>query len=195
MAIPPKGDPRRPLHLAIRSMWMLGGVMFLFATCTIGMFTLRAGRGGGGGPAWTPLVYILPTMGFYVIPGVCYFVFATYLARRQHWALVASIWLAGLQCVIAVLGIVITLLALITNSERRMIGPLTVLVLVVAALVRLIVRLTKSFEAIRITPPEERGFEPIMVPPVPASAMYQQPQQPGGQTHERPNPPAGGDVI
>ena len=73
--------------------------------------------------------------------------------------------------------------------------PLGVVLLMLAAFGQLIYHLAKSFAAIRHTPPQERGFEPIMVPPTPASAIYHQPQQQhGGEAHER-SDPRGSDIV
>ena len=36
MALPPRGDPRRPLHLAVRSMWVLGVMLVLLGLCGSG---------------------------------------------------------------------------------------------------------------------------------------------------------------
>ena len=97
MTIPPKGDPRRPLHLAIRSMRLLGGILILFATCaTVPMLVLK-GRGAAAAP---PVLIVLGLM-FYVVPGVCFIVLSIFLARRQFWAVVASICMASVACLFA----------------------------------------------------------------------------------------------
>jgi len=161
MALPPKGDPRRPLHLAVRSMRLLGGILLLFTSCmalSVGMTLIRLGPK----MLTSPLMFI--GMLLYFVPGVCFFVFAHYLKRRQAWAVVASICLAGVGCLFMLIGLFG--LAVISTSQSRggapMLIPAGIMLLILAALGQLIYHLARSFEAIKYMPPEERGFEPIM---------------------------------
>ena len=81
MAIPRKGDPRRPLYLAVSSMRLLG-VIFLFVGAM--------------------LLYLIPLSRFAQILcalccaiGALYLVFSFFLKRYQPWAVTASLILAG----------------------------------------------------------------------------------------------------
>ena len=161
MPIPPKGDPRRPLHLAIRSMRLLGGILILFATCVGATFVLRV-SGSSRRPPIAALISIL----LYLLPGASFILLALFLARRQLWAVVASICLASmalLGALLALLGLLISAFGPHADFQPVLLVPLGVTAIVVAALVQLIYHLARSFTAIRIAEPQERGFEPIMV--------------------------------
>jgi hypothetical protein len=160
MPIPPRGDPRRPLHLAIRSMRLLGGILVLFATCATVPFVIRAGTGRTA-PPWAMLI----VLAFYLVPGAGFIVLSIYLARRQAWAVVASICLASMALLVillALLGLAMFAFGPHADFELVLLVPLSVTLLIAAALGQLIYHLAKSFEAIRIAEPQERGFEPIM---------------------------------
>lgn len=168
MPLPPKGDPRRGLHLAIRWMRVLGGLLLLFATgaCIVG--------------ALTALLYLLPV-------GLCFIVLPIYLRRRQFWAVVASTCLASVASLVPLLALV--KLVLFFDSQpfhSAMLIPLGVLLLMLLGFAQLIYHLSRSFDAIKYLEPAVRGFEPIMVPPATAAEMYQQ-REP---RHEQPPPGA-----
>jgi hypothetical protein len=97
------------------------------------------------------------------VPGVCFIVFAVFLARRQFWAVVASLCLASASCLL-MLGAMAFFVAFVLTDDFQpvLLAPLSVIALIVAALGQLIYHLARSFEAIRIVEPQERGFEPIM---------------------------------
>jgi hypothetical protein len=101
---------------------------------------------------------------------------------------VASICLALTASLFALGGLAGMLYVLVSDRfhPARLI-PVAVLVVMLAALGRLIHHLVQSFEAIRHAPPQARGFEPIMVPPAAASAVYQQ-----DDARHDPPPPAHG---
>ena len=161
MPIPPKGDPRRPLHLAIRSMRLLGGMLVLFATCVTIAFVLRRGPMRGSS---VPAFYFIFVV-FYLLPGTCFIVFSIFLARRRMWAVVASLCLASVGCLVALgaTGVMIVLIVANRAADWGAMIPIGVMALIVAALGQLIYHLARSFAAVRYTAPEERGFEPIMM--------------------------------
>jgi drug/metabolite transporter (DMT)-like permease len=98
MALPPKDDPRRPLHLAIRSTRLLGVVLLVFGTCAFGPYMMaisRATRRGGPTgmpPAWTVLMVAL----IYFVPGAGFLILSIFLGRRQKWAVVSALVLSCL---------------------------------------------------------------------------------------------------
>ena len=166
MALPPRGDPRRPLHLAVRSMRILGILYLGLSTC-VGSAFLRFGRGMGISFA------LIGAILFYVTPGVCYVIFSIFLQRRQFWAVVASLVLAGVNVILILISLVFMTVA-IAQSRGTVVEfaiPLGAVMLILAALAQLIYHLSLSFEAIKYTPPGERGFEPLMAsayhPPTP----------------------------
>lgn len=85
MALPPKGDPRRPLYLAIRSTRMLAIFFLLFGI--FGAAALFIPRGMSS-RAQT-LITILTLMA-YIGPGAAYLVFSIYLKQLRFWAVVGA---------------------------------------------------------------------------------------------------------
>src|SRR5437588_11007671 len=139
MPLYPIGDPRRPLLLAIRSTRLVGLVFTILGMLVVGLMGVSVPRARSGGflPA------LLALMGFiYLIPGILYIVFSVFLARRQPWAVVATIILAALHAVLAALALV----AAILTQNMIQIG---ITALWVAAMAQLIFHLSKSFDSIR----------------------------------------------
>jgi hypothetical protein len=161
MPIPPKGDPLRPLHLAIHWTRVLGGLLVVFATCVTIAFVLRRGPMRGNS---VPAFYFIFVV-FYLLPGACFIVFSIFLARRRAWAVVASLCLASVGClvVLGAIGVMIVLIVANRAADWRVMIPIGVMALILAALGQLIYHLARSFEAIHYTAPAERGFEPIMM--------------------------------
>jgi hypothetical protein len=150
MAIPPRGDPRRPLHLAVRSTRVLAIIFLLFGTCASIPMLIQ-----GALPMRGRMFLNLGVFIVYVGPGVVYFVTAIYMKRRQFWAVILALVMASIQLLFALLGISVLLIAEMRRpaSSVAMI-PAGVLIFVILAL---------SFNAIRYTPVEEQhGFEPLM---------------------------------
>jgi hypothetical protein len=185
MAVPPKGDPRRPLHLAIRSTRVLAVIFLLLGTCSFSPFFLRGPMPGSAG-----LFISMSVLVFYIGPGVAYLVFSIYLKRRQFWAVVAALVLASIQLFLSLLGGVFFVVAMAAGQSRTPSVPTAVAViptaiigLVVLALAQLVYHLALSFEAIKYAPAEElRGFEPLMgqgiYPPLTGSGDMNDPSGP-----------------
>ena len=175
MALPPKGDPRRPLHLAIRSTRMLGIVFLLFGTCSVAPMMRTMGRAGMVGyPA-----FLLIGAAVYLAAGGAFLLFSIFLARRQFWAVVAALVVSSVVSLIWIFAAIALVVALLANagdigSPPALIGG-AVLLLLIAALWQLIYHLALSFEAIKYPPfgQEVRGFEPL--PVVPAQPAFMQP--------------------
>jgi hypothetical protein len=194
MSLPPQGDPRRPLHLAARSMRVLGVLFLIGSTCLIlplVALSRAAFRISGSGTAPFPVgraLVLVAAAVFYVGPAVCYIVFPIFLLRRQFWAVVASLVRAGLHCVLALISLLMFAYAAVSSSGNVPILPAVVMLLVVAALSQLIYHLSLSFEAIKHMPADERGFAPIMtaqlVEPRPALSPS---HATGGPTGDEPN--------
>lgn len=163
MALPPKGDPRRPLHFAIRSTRVLCALFLLTGSC--GMMRLLR----GGNPLSDLGGAVAATAGtlFYLGPGALYLVFSIYLARRQFWAVVGAIVLASVQLLVVIASGGIALIFLLNphvGLEPVMAIPTLLILFVALALAQLIYHLSKSFEAIKHPPygQEFHGFEPII---------------------------------
>ena len=171
MALPPKGDPRRPLHLAIRSTRLLGVVLLLFGTCALMPFMMYMGRSGPGAaasamPTWTMVMVAL----VYFIPGASFMTLSIFLGRRQHWAIVCALVLACLLAfffLFAFAGFAVAVFSRGEAPEVWMVVPVAIVSLFGLAVAQLIYHLSKSFEAIRHPPfgEEFRGFDPLPVRP------------------------------
>ncbi len=174
MALPPKGDPRRPLYLAIRSTRMLAIFFLLFGI--FGAAALFIPRGMSS-RAQT-LITILTLMA-YIGPGAAYLVFSIYLKQLRFWAVVGALVLASLQLAMgAIITIVIVIAAVSRPLNQFILMSLAIMALVGVAIAQLIYHLAKSFDAIKyISMDEQRGFEPINMaipinnPPVIPSLM------------------------
>jgi hypothetical protein len=166
MSLPPKGDPRRPLHLAIRSTRILA-IIFLFVGGCLCTAILVHGRRSS--TTSLPAVALLL---FYFGSGVAYLMFSIYLKRRQFWAVLGSLILASIQLLFTIVAAVSLTIITLTKSPNMFnfsIISLNLLgiVSVILALAQLIYHLALSFEAIKHVPVEEqRGFEPLMIQPI-----------------------------
>jgi hypothetical protein len=162
MPLPPKGDPRRPLYLAIRSTRVLAAIFLLFGSFAVFPLVVGGVMLGGLSAIATASFFV-----FYMGPGVVYLLCSIYLKRRQFWAVLVSLVLASIQLLLALTGMVFLFVAL---NQMSRIGNFTFLLwaiipiaLIILALAQLIYHLILSFEAIKYIPIEEqRGFEPIL---------------------------------
>ena len=172
MAVPPRGDPRRPLHLAASSCRLLGVLGLLATTCLgIGLFvTLTHLRLGPGGRGPNPLAVALPVVLCGTI-GVAYLVVAHHMKRRRFWAVVAALALTGVVTLVDLISITATTVAALTlpgGLPPSVLAFTGVELLVLLALGQLIYHLTRSFPALKFAPLDEaRGFDVLPVPAVP----------------------------
>lgn len=193
MPLPRRGDPRRPLRLAIRSTRLLGGLFVLLGFC--GMVPVMFAPGGGGDVMFMALVGVGAAV--YFVPGLLYIVFSIYLGHRKVWAVVATIVLASVQLLVVLLGIaVFAVTFLLPHSDLPAMAllPMGIAALLAGALGQLIYHLSKSFESIRYEPVAawDRGFEPLAVrpPTAPASAGPGSDRPPATGVHATGDPDA-----
>jgi hypothetical protein len=173
MALPPKGDPQRPLHLAVRSTRVLGILFIALGACgMLPMFYLGLARGrtpGGGMPMGAMAMLGISTILFYFGPGAAYLVCSIFIARRRTWAVITAMVLAAIQLLFITFGLV-ALLVMFLSAGARSLGiliALAIAVLLILALAQLEYHLSKCFEAIRRAPIDvQRGFEPLPAVPV-----------------------------
>jgi hypothetical protein len=164
MALPPKGDPRRPLHLAIRSTRLLAIIFLLFGSCVFIPFLIgRTARGIAPFAVASALIY--------TGPGAAYLVFSIYMKRRKFWAVVCATVLASIQLLLTLIGGIFGIIAVWHGPlplDATELIPMAILAFVILALSQLIYHLALSFEAIKHVPPDEqqRGFEPLMAQPI-----------------------------
>jgi hypothetical protein len=163
MPLPPKGNPRRPLHLAVRSTRLLG-IVFLCFGMIVMLPSLLLLRRGMGMPLM--IVQFISAM-LYIGPGVLYLVCAIFLKQRQFWAVVVGIVLASIHLLFLLLGAAFYIAVVLSEQFNAwMLAPMVMLLAFILALGRLIYHLARSFEAIKYPPDEQRGFEPLMVEPI-----------------------------
>ena len=164
MALPPRGDPRRAMHVAARSMLVLGCLFLLLGTCVLLPALTRAFPGRGGPMMWSSVFGVA----VFFLPGVGYVVASVFLGRRQLWAVVVGLVLASVHALLVALGVLGMVVGLVSTGGREPMPLLIVLViwgLLLLALGQLIYHLSRSFEAIKLPPygQEVRGFEPLPV--------------------------------
>ena len=143
MALPPKGDPQRPLALAVRSTRVLGivfigiGALGMLPTFTMGM---RGARGATLSVAMMAVVIVTTTL-IYFGPGALYLVCSNFIARRRKWAIVTAMVLAGIQILLICVGLVmVTMLYFSAAPQTRSSAvfiPLALTLLILLALAQL----------------------------------------------------------
>ena len=168
MALPAKGDPRRPLHLAIRSTRVLGVILLLFGTCALMPFMMYVARSGPRAAASGPLAWIIVALVFF-IPGALFIVLSMFLGRRQSWSIVCALVLSSLLALFFLFAFTGYVEVVLREEELSVWTAIpVVLALFGLAVGQLIYHLCKSFEAIKYPPfgQDFRGFEPLPVRPV-----------------------------
>jgi hypothetical protein len=186
--LPPRGDPQRPLYLAIRSMRLLGLVFVVFGLVAVVLAWLALGRLINT-PTVSWLGLAMAAL-IYFIPGVLYFVFAIFLTHRQSWAVAGGM-------VVAIVQFPFALLALVTVIVRGVHAfPLLLAGLWVAALIQLIYHLSKSRQALRLEAVTgARGFETLPPQIVPPAPMAPPPAMVAASQSPPPPPPPPGQRI
>jgi hypothetical protein len=146
----PKGDPQRPIELAIRSTRLLGvastafGLVMVFAFGYFNRFQhFRK-------------YFILMGMLVWFIPGVLFLTASWFMRRRSRAGVVTALATAGVQALFAAAIFAGTL-------TLEPVSPIPVLVsaLWAVALGQLIVHLWKSLESVRLDTTRLRGFDAL----------------------------------
>ena len=102
MAIPPRGDPRRPLHLAIRSCRAVGGLFILFGIGPLLLVFANPRRNGVPAAANVIGAIIASTSQFAI--ATAFYVLALFLKKRQLWAVITALVLASLMFLVLFVG-------------------------------------------------------------------------------------------
>ena len=167
MAIAPKGDPRRPLQLAVRSCYLLG-LIFIAISMIAGAALFAGGRGMVQWFAMALAVLVFAT------PGVLYIVTAVFLKRGKTWAVILGIIVASLHALCALLACVG---AILDAGRSPVVAIITVLWVV--AMGQLIHHLAQCPAAIRADVVHQpRGFEVL-----PMSTRVSPPVESPVETH------------
>ena len=153
MTVPPIGDPRRPLYLAIRSTRLLG-VLFVL----LGLVTPLPSMKRNPNVLELPWPVLASSL-IHLVPGLLYLVCAVLLVRRRRSALISALGLVAVHCVMVAgsLAAYSGLLVSQTQESGFLIGALFVMLLAMAALGELFFHLVKSFKAIHLPGPDESG--------------------------------------
>ena len=150
MPLPPKGDPQRPIELAIGSTRLLGVVSGLFGLVMVMVFgyfnRLQRFR-----PYFIGLGLVV-----WFVPGVLYLAASHFMRRRSRTGVVTAMATAAGQGVFAAALLVGTLTVQPVSPI-----PVVLTALWVAALVQLIGHLRRSFESVRLDTEHVRGFEAL----------------------------------
>jgi hypothetical protein len=148
MTLPPPGDPRRPLYLAIRSTRLLG-VMFLL----LGLVTFTPTLKTNIRLLDIPRPVFLSAMTHFV-PGMLYCVSAVLLGRRRRSAVISALGLVTVHCVMITgsLAAYSGLLVSETQDPKFLIFALVVSLLAMAGLGQLIFQLVKSLAVVQLPP-------------------------------------------
>ena len=170
MTIPRRGDPRRPLQLAVRSCPVLGVLAPLGSTCAVGPLFVGGGRRSGD-----PMEVIGVVMSLLLYGGVgaAYLVFAHHMQRRRTWAVVAALSLTGIGLLFispGTLTMAVMLLAGVFKLPGNtgsftgiMWGSVAFEAVIAAALGQLVCWLARSFPDLRtrLALGEARGFNVV----------------------------------
>lgn len=200
MAIPPKGDPRRPVALAVNAARTLGVLSLVLAALGLIGFVMTIGTADP-----RPLVAVFLGVGvMFVLPGILYLAFAGNLSRYQTWAAVVLLVMASLHTVVVCVSLAGTIVSAL-QSNRPVSDHASMVAfnaVFLAAGILLIVYLSQSFKVLRMygRQPMSYGFQPV-IPGRPVGAYpppHQQqpaPPPPPPPSHRPPasDPPPGGE--
>jgi hypothetical protein len=153
MRIPPRGDPQRPIELAIRSTRLLGIVSTLFGLVMVLVFgyfnhSLRFRK-----------YFIGLGMVVWFVPGVLYLTAWWFMRRRSRAAVLSAMVTAAVQALFAAAIFVGTMTVQPVSPV-----PVVMSALWAAALGQLLVHLSKSLESVRLDTEHVRGFEMLQTP-------------------------------
>lgn len=154
MPLPPKGDPVRPVYLAVRSLRLLGTLFILIGLLTP-LLAVKQGHSLRGLPAG-----IIVAALSHAIPGVLYLLCAMLLLRGRRAGVFAAMGLAMAHFILVAgnLAAYVQLLMQGGASVRFLFIALTVGFLTVAALAQLMFHLVKSLRVLR-APGQELEIE------------------------------------
>jgi hypothetical protein len=158
MTLPPVGDPRRPLYLAIRSTRLLG-MMFLLLGVVTPLPTLRRNTN----LLELPGSVVITSM-THMVPGALYLISAVLLRRRRRSAVISALGLVTVHCVMLAgsLAAYSGLLVSQTQDPHFLIFALVVSLLAMAGLGQLIFQLARSLTVIRIPEPQAPAADSVI---------------------------------
>src|SRR5436305_12052178 len=102
MAIPPKGNPARPLALAVNAARVLGVVCIALGALSILPLVLLS---GGQGSSRLLILVVAGVAMVFVVPGILYVVLAAYLKNRKTWAAITLLAIGGMHAILMALSL------------------------------------------------------------------------------------------
>jgi hypothetical protein len=155
MPLPPKGDPRRPLHLAVRSSRVLGAAFALIGIWWL--LSLRPGISGRVTPArvWATISSdaLVGAFGCFG-PAFCHLAVAPLLSNYRRRAVTVALMTASLHLLFLLFITARSGFSVLTTATFHplMVLPLTIVVLFLVSLGQLIHQLARSYESVRLSP-------------------------------------------
>jgi ABC-type transport system involved in cytochrome c biogenesis permease subunit len=151
-------EPHRRLRSSARLSGLVGWLMFL-VVIGLGLCLLMSLGVSNSRSQW--LAILLPLLAYFIV--ACgLIVLPQQLQRRQSWAAITLICLAGVAILLTLMVFACFALEMRRHPSAELFIVAAVVISVIAGLVLLICRLTDSFSIIRDVPPEEHGFSPVM---------------------------------
>jgi hypothetical protein len=179
MAVPPKGDPQRPLHLAIRSSLVMAILSLLLG---ISLYAYAASNGGYIDPVFVVILFVV-----FFAPSATYFLIFVLLKNRLFGVTVLGILVASIQLFLSLCLAAFLILVQVTGnrgapipiSSAAFLVPMSAVSLVFFASAHLIYRLTRAGKIIKVIPIDAgRGFEPVMIERIDPSSESNEPSPP-----------------
>ena len=150
MPVPPKGDPQRPIELAIRSTLLLGVASTAFGLVMVLVY--------GYFNRFLQFRKYFIGMGMLVwfVPGVLFLTAWWFMRRRSRAGVLTAMATAGVQALFAAV-------AFVGSLTVQPVSPVPVVLSAVwaVALGQLLVHLWKSLESVRLDAEHVRGFDAI----------------------------------
>jgi hypothetical protein len=167
VALPPKGDPLRPLYLAASSTQGFGVLFLLFGVLSLVPSFLAPATAKRG--VWPTIHISLNDFFFYFGPGVAYLLCGIFIKRKRLWAIIVALVLASLHLTLFSLGTAEFLIAAVHPRSTVAMAPAVIALGMALLFLQLVFHLSKCLKLIKRTSPEvDRGFEPLPIsqPPI-----------------------------
>lgn len=171
MALPPKGDPTRPAHLAARSTRLLGillsllGVLAVLATAGEIRYILR----GSSRMRWYAIVPVAISFGMLGF-GIGLLVIVRPVRRMRVWAVITGMVMTSCLLAVSLLYLVLTVWMLSWYAPGdippRALIPVATELFALVAFGQMLMQLIQAFKHRKNDPNFMRGFAPLMVQPI-----------------------------
>jgi hypothetical protein len=172
MPLPPRGNPQRPLAQTANAAKVLGVIFAIFCTLLMLLILLTASPG---------VVPVMAILVFYGVPGAGFLVLASFIKKRQKWAVITAIVLASLTAALVLFGVGSMLVGLYLGGGASVaIGPTVFMLCLMAISILLVIYASLTLRRWNELVEFQPGFTPIMaapVAPLPAQPAAQEGEQ------------------